>query len=144
MSQVSEFSDIRLNFIVLTVSFYFIFRDIKPENILVDQNRHVLKLCDFGCAKKLVKREPHAAYICSRYYRAPEVIVGATDYTTAIDMWAQGCVIAELFFGNPIFPGGSNMDQLVEIVKVTLSIAPTNHETISCLNRSLVLTLKRN
>ena len=49
-----------------------------------------LKLCDFGSAKALVKGEPNVAYICSRYYRAPELIFGSTDYTTAIDVWSQG------------------------------------------------------
>lgn len=49
-----------------------------------------LKLCDFGSAKALVTGEPNVAYICSRYYRAPELIFGSTDYTTAIDVWSQG------------------------------------------------------
>ena len=65
-------------------------RDIKPQNILVNPNTHVLKICDFGSAKRLVAGEPNVAYICSRYYRAPELIFGATEYTTAIDMWSIG------------------------------------------------------
>lgn len=59
-------------------------RDIKPQNLLLDQSTGVLKLCDFGSAKILVKNEPNVAYICSRYYRAPELIFGATHYTTKI------------------------------------------------------------
>jgi serine/threonine protein kinase len=59
-------------------------RDIKPQNLLLDPARGVLKLCDFGSAKILVKGEPNVSYICSRYYRAPELIFGATDYTTFI------------------------------------------------------------
>ena len=62
-------------------------RDIKPQNLLVHPETHMLKLCDFGSAKILVKGEPNISYICSRYYRAPELIFGATDYTTAIDIW---------------------------------------------------------
>lgn len=93
-------------------------RDIKPQNILVNPNNHIVKLCDFGSAKKLVKGEPNISYICSRYYRAPELIFGATDYTPAIDVWSTGCVIAELVLGQPIFPGESASDQLVEIIKV--------------------------
>ena len=93
-------------------------RDIKPQNLLVDNDRKVLKLCDFGSAKTLVPDEPNVAYICSRYYRAPELIFGSTDYTTAIDVWSQGCVLAELLLGQPIFPGSSGVDQLVEIIKV--------------------------
>jgi glycogen synthase kinase 3 beta len=59
-------------------------RDIKPQNLLLDPARGILKLCDFGSAKILVKGEPNVSYICSRYYRAPELIFGATDYTTFI------------------------------------------------------------
>ena len=62
--------------------------------------------------------EPNVSYICSRYYRAPELIFGSTDYTTAIDVWSSGCVAAELLLGAPLFPGDSGVDQLVEIIKV--------------------------
>ncbi|KAL0134132.1 hypothetical protein PUN28_001171 [Cardiocondyla obscurior] len=93
-------------------------RDIKPQNLLLDPDTGVLKLCDFGSAKHLVKGEPNVSYICSRYYRAPELIFGAIDYTTKIDVWSAGCVLAELLLGQPIFPGDSGVDQLVEIIKV--------------------------
>ncbi|CAH1277148.1 GSK3B [Branchiostoma lanceolatum] len=93
-------------------------RDIKPQNLLLDPETAVLKLIDFGSAKQLVRGEPNVSYICSRYYRAPELIFGATDYTTDIDTWSAGCVIAELLLGQPIFPGDSGVDQLVEIIKV--------------------------
>ena len=93
-------------------------RDVKPQNLLVDTGSHVLKLCDFGSAKALVAGEPNISYICSRYYRAPELIFGATDYTPAIDVWSAGCVAAELMLGAPLFPGESGVDQLVEIIKV--------------------------
>ena len=93
-------------------------RDIKPQNLLVDPSTHTLKICDFGSAKKLVKGEPNVSYICSRYYRAPELIFGCTEYNNIIDVWSVGCVIAELLLGQPIFPGESGVDQLVEIIKV--------------------------
>ena len=79
---------------------------------------HTLKICDFGSAKRLIKGEVNVSYICSRYYRAPELIFGATDYTSAIDVWSVGCVVAELLVGQPLFPGESGVDQLVEIIKV--------------------------
>lgn len=66
-------------------------RDIKPQNLLVNINSHALKLCDFGSAKALVRGEPNISYICSRYYRAPELIFGATDYTCAIDVRVAPC-----------------------------------------------------
>ncbi|XP_059161555.1 glycogen synthase kinase-3 beta-like isoform X3 [Physella acuta] len=93
-------------------------RDIKPQNLLLDPETGVLKLCDFGSAKVLIRGEPNVSYICSRYYRAPELIFGATDYTCQIDVWSAGCVLAELLLGQPIFPGDSGVDQLVEIIKV--------------------------
>ena len=93
-------------------------RDIKPQNLLVNPQTAVLKLCDFGSAKQLVEGEPNVSYICSRYYRAPELIFGATDYTCLIDVWSAGCVLAELMMGQPIFPGESGVDQLVEIIKL--------------------------
>ena len=112
-------------------------RDIKPQNLLLDPNTGVLKLCDFGSAKILVENEPNVSYICSRYYRAPELIFGATNYTTKIggfavlqgdkirslmhsvaDVWSTGCVMAELMLGQPLFAGESGIDQLVEIIKV--------------------------
>jgi kinase len=58
------------------------------------------------------------SYICSRYYRAPELIFGATEYNNSIDVWSVGCVMAELLLGQPLFPGESGVDQLVEIIKV--------------------------
>lgn len=59
-------------------------RDIKPQNLLLNPMTGILKLCDFGSAKILVAGEPNVSYICSRYYRAPELIFGATNYTTNI------------------------------------------------------------
>ncbi|KAL0756620.1 hypothetical protein Bca101_094288 [Brassica carinata] len=93
-------------------------RDIKPQNLLVNDVTHEVKICDFGSAKMLIPGEPNISYICSRYYRAPELIFGATEYTTAIDMWSVGCVMAELFLGHPLFPGETSVDQLVEIIKI--------------------------
>ncbi|XP_031112605.1 shaggy-related protein kinase epsilon-like [Ipomoea triloba] len=106
-------------------------RDIKPQNILVNSHTHQLKLCDFGSAKKLVRGEPNISYICSRYYRAPELIFGATEYTTAIDMWSVGCVMAELLLGRPLFPGESSIDQLVEIIKI---LGTPTREEIKLMN----------
>lgn len=93
-------------------------RDIKPQNLLIDPYNGILKLCDFGSAKILIPSEPNVSYICSRYYRAPELIFGATNYTTKIDVWSAGCVIAEMLLGQPLFPGDSGIDQLVEIIKI--------------------------
>ncbi|CAN1230077.1 Shaggy-related protein kinase eta [Linum grandiflorum] len=87
-------------------------RDLKPQNILV-------------------KGEANISYICSRYYRAPELIFGATEYTTSIDIWSAGCVLAELLLGQPLFPGENAVDQLVEIIKV---LGTPTREEIRCMN----------
>ncbi|RYQ97279.1 hypothetical protein Ahy_B08g093312 isoform B [Arachis hypogaea] len=106
-------------------------RDVKPQNLLVDPLTHQVKLCDFGSAKVLVKGESNISYICSRYYRAPELIFGATEYTTSIDIWSAGCVLAELLLGQPLFPGENQVDQLVEIIKV---LGTPTREEIRCMN----------
>uniref|UniRef100_A0A915JBQ2 Protein kinase domain-containing protein n=1 Tax=Romanomermis culicivorax TaxID=13658 RepID=A0A915JBQ2_ROMCU len=69
------------------------------QNLLLDPETAVLKLCDFGSAKILVRNESNVSYICSH-------------------VWSSGCVLAELLMGQPIFPGESGVDQLVEIIKV--------------------------
>jgi len=106
-------------------------RDIKPQNLLLNPATGVLKLCDFGSAKILVAGEPNVSYICSRYYRAPELIFGATNYTTNIDIWSTGCVMAELMLGQPLFPGESGINQLVEIIKV---LGTPSREQIKTMN----------
>jgi glycogen synthase kinase 3 beta len=65
---------------------------IKPSNILI--NNVAAKLCDFGSAKILAAGQKNIAYICSRYYRAPELLFGAIFYTQQVDIWSLGCVIA--------------------------------------------------
>jgi serine/threonine protein kinase len=99
----------------------------------VDPATHALKVCDFGSAKRIVKGEVNVSYICSRYYRAPELIFGSTEYTSAIDVWSVGCVVAELLVGQPLFPGESGVDQLVEIIKV---LGTPNPDQIEAMNPS--------
>lgn len=108
-------------------------RDIKPQNLLLNPTTHIVKLCDFGSAKILEKGAPNVAYICSRYYRAPELIFEASNYTTAIDIWSTGCIISEMFLGQPLFQGGSGVDQLVEIIKV---LGAPSKEEILAMNKN--------
>lgn len=93
-------------------------RDVKIQNILIDPATHRLAICDFGSAKIIQEGEQNLSYICSRYYRAPELILGARFYGTKIDIWSTGCIIAEMLIGKPLFPGDSGVDQLVEIIKL--------------------------
>ncbi|CAO3667492.1 unnamed protein product [Rhizopus microsporus] len=110
-------------------------RDIKPQNILLNPATGICKMCDFGSAKILVPGEPNVSYICSRYYRAPELIFGATNYTLSIDTWSTGCVMAELILGQPFFPGESGIDQLVEIIKI---LGTPSKQEIAAMNASYV------
>ncbi|CEF65996.1 Glycogen synthase kinase 3 alpha [Strongyloides ratti] len=93
-------------------------RDIKPSNILVDMKKGTLKICDFGSAKVLHPDESNLAYICSRYYRAPELICGAQKYTVAVDIWSCGAVFAELVTCEALFPGVDSIDQFSCIIKI--------------------------
>lgn len=93
--------------------------DIKPQNLLIDGNSQTLKICDFGTARRLAFGDKSMPpYVCSRYYRAPELALGCTSYTTSIDLWSAGCVYAELLLGQPLFTGQDGIDQFAEIVKV--------------------------
>jgi serine/threonine protein kinase len=70
----------------------------------------MVKLCDYGSAKKLDPAETNVNYICSRYYRAPELVFGSSNYTNAIDVWSAGCVIGEFMLKRPVFPGDTGVD----------------------------------
>ncbi|XP_036264743.1 cyclin-dependent kinase 7 isoform X9 [Pipistrellus kuhlii] len=89
--------------------------DLKPNNLLLDENG-VLKLADFGLAKSF--GSPNRAYthqVVTRWYRAPELLFGARMYGVGVDMWAVGCILAELLLRVPFLPGDSDLDQLTRI-----------------------------
>lgn len=81
-------------------------RDIKGSNLLIDNNG-VLKIGDFGLASRFEpdNSQPLTSRVVTLWYRAPELLLGATQYGPAIDMWSAGCILAELFAGKPIMPG---------------------------------------
>jgi len=97
-------------------------RDIKPSNILVNKDC-TLKLCDFGLSRggpayRGSSEHKLTEYVVTRYYRAPEVILLSSDYGAPIDIWAAGCVLAELIARKPLFKGKDPMDQITQIFKV--------------------------
>ncbi|XP_011301516.1 cyclin-dependent kinase-like 2 isoform X2 [Fopius arisanus] len=97
-------------------------RDVKPENILVSPNG-VIKLCDFGFARFVSgPNESCTDYVATRWYRAPELLVGDSRYGRSVDVWALGCLYAEMVTGDPLFPGESDVDQLFQITKVLGSL----------------------
>eukprot|EP00913_Durusdinium_trenchii_P007513 g7062.t1 len=93
-------------------------RDIKPANLLVDPATYCLKVCDFGTAKWVNTSEVGQAYVCSRFYRAPELILSTRDQNTSVDMWAAGCVLGEMLLHQPLFAGKDGIDQLFKIFEV--------------------------
>jgi len=112
-------------------------RDIKPQNILVDSSTNAIYLADFGSAKKICSNnEANVAYICSRYYRAPELIFANLEYDSSIDIWSYGCLLAEMLQGKPFFQGESTVDQLVQIMKI-LGTPDTNQ--LMSLNKNNAL-----
>ena len=94
-----------------------IHRDVKPENLLIKDNK-ILKLCDFGFARKIVKQENLTDYVATRWYRSPELLITGGVYGPEVDYWAIGCIMGELADGNPLFPGENETDQLHCIQKI--------------------------
>ena len=88
-------------------------RDLKPENVLFTSDDRV-KICDFGSSKFIDKDTKSTPYIVSRYYRAPELLLGQCDYDDKIDIFASGCIFAELFTLVPLFPGKTEGLQIFE------------------------------
>ena len=90
--------------------------DLKPENILLkDPTKSGIKIIDFGSS--CFQDERVYTYIQSRFYRAPEIILGI-PYTCSIDMWSFGCIMAEFCIGFPLFPGEDEMEQLAMMMEV--------------------------
>ncbi|NXB85237.1 CDKL2 protein, partial [Vidua chalybeata] len=105
-----------------------IHRDVKPENILVSQSG-VVKLCDFGFARPLATSgEVYTDYVATRWYRAPELLVGDSKYGRPVDVWAVGSLITEMLTGEPLFPGDSDIDQLFHITKCLGKLIPRQQE----------------
>lgn len=95
----------------------FFHRDLKPENLLCN-GTELVKLADFGLARETRSRPPYTDYVSTRWYRAPEVLLRSTNYSSPIDMWAVGCIMAELYTLRPLFPGSSEIDEIFKICSV--------------------------
>ncbi|KAJ1487428.1 kinase-like domain-containing protein [Baffinella frigidus] len=95
-------------------------RDLKPNNLLVNANCD-LKICDLGLARLSAELENSfmTVYVVTRWYRAPELLLGKKDYDKTIDMWAVGCILAELLGRKPLFPGKDYVDMLkLQVAKI--------------------------
>ncbi|GAB0191192.1 cyclin-dependent kinase-like 1 [Grus japonensis] len=108
-----------------------IHRDVKPENILITKHS-VIKLCDFGFARILTgPSDDYTDYVATRWYRSPELLVGDTQYGPPVDVWAIGCVFAELLSGVPLWPGKSDVDQLYLIRRTLGDLIPRHQQVFS-------------
>ncbi|GIX78654.1 hypothetical protein CDAR_370061 [Caerostris darwini] len=92
-------------------------RDLKPENVLC-MGSDLIKIADFGLAREIRSRPPYTDYVSTRWYRAPEILLRSTNYSSPIDLWALGCIMAELYNLRPLFPGRSEIDQIFRIASV--------------------------
>lgn len=112
-------------------------RDMKPSNLLLNSECFV-KVADFGLARSIdAQEDPNQVsmpvltdYVATRWYRAPEILLGSTKYTKGVDMWSVGCILGELLGGKPVFPGNSTMNQLDRIIEVTGRPTPQDIEAI--------------
>ncbi|XP_035270091.1 serine/threonine-protein kinase MAK isoform X3 [Anguilla anguilla] len=95
----------------------FFHRDMKPENLLC-MGPELVKIADFGLAREIRSRPPYTDYVSTRWYRAPEVLLRSSAYSSPIDMWAVGCIMAELYTLRPLFPGNSEVDEIFKICQV--------------------------
>jgi len=95
-----------------------IHRDLKPSNLLLNSDC-LLKVGDFGLARTIDRDNVLTDYVATRWYRAPEILLGSQQYTAGVDMWSVGCILGELIGGKPMFPGSSTMNQLDRILELT-------------------------
>jgi len=124
-----------------------IHRDIKPANILVDADCHI-NLIDFGLARSIAfdsngQQPILTEYAATRWYRAPEILLGGKVYSKAVDMWALGCVLGEMLAGRPLFPGTSTLNQIERILEFTGAPSKEDIEAIeSPLASDILSTLE--
>uniref|UniRef100_A0A3Q3GJK5 non-specific serine/threonine protein kinase n=1 Tax=Labrus bergylta TaxID=56723 RepID=A0A3Q3GJK5_9LABR len=115
----------------------FFHRDMKPENLLC-MGPELVKIADFGLAREIRSKPPYTDYVSTRWYRAPEVLLRSSTYSSPIDLWAVGCIMAELYTLRPLFPGNSEVDEVFKICQVLGTVKkadwPEGYQLASAMN----------
>jgi len=113
-------------------SAHVVHRDLKPSNLLVNSDCSI-KICDFGLSRGIypesTDEEYTVQYVTTKWYRAPEVLLSSSNYGLAIDMWAVGCIFAELLQRKPLFPGDDNEDEHIQQLKLITDLLGTPSPT---------------
>jgi protein kinase len=114
----------------------FFHRDMKPENLMVSGD--ICKITDFGLAREIRSRPPFTDYVSTRWYRAPEILLRGTNYNSPVDIFALGCIMAELYMLRPLAPGVNENDQLLKFCSVlgtpTMNAWPEGYKLASSMS----------
>ena len=105
----------------------FFHRDMKPENMMTSGD--VCKISDFGLAREIRSRPPYTDYVSTRWYRAPENLLRSINYNSPVDIFAMGCVMAELYNLRPLAPGSNEQDQLYKLCSCLLYTSPSPRDS---------------
>lgn len=119
-------------------------RDLKPSNILFSEKNGQIKICDFGLSAPLgTTKASYCPRVGTRWYKAPELLRGSWTYSSAVDMWAVGCIMAELVLDQVLFPGPSEADQLAcihRIINPPFNRLRSKMETVASFQGTTALT----
>uniref|UniRef100_A0AC35UI10 Protein kinase domain-containing protein n=1 Tax=Rhabditophanes sp. KR3021 TaxID=114890 RepID=A0AC35UI10_9BILA len=116
-------------------------RDIKPQNLFVNDDVGELKIGDFGCAIRLFPKESYSPYQITRFYRPPELLFGSEQYSTKVDIWSAICTMVEMVYGKPLFIGVDWTEQASKILDclgapTSSDLANMNIKKVNCKART--------
>lgn len=121
-----------------------IHRDLKPSNILINSDCHI-KIADFGLARSLTSSADDTNikltdYVATRWYRAPEILLGSTKYSKAVDMWSVGCILGELIVGKALFQGTSTLNQIEKVLELIGKPKPEDIDSLESPHAATILS----